>query len=133
MMNPSQMSPVSLVENYPLCQKREDGQVVLSSEECWRPRLLLLCYSMKILSEANSMRKLKIFLIIESSLASRLVLCPYTIYCLLCCSPMLIQNFHLSKAVTILTRKVGAGADDALDGGEGGVIQRRPETGIEEQ
>ncbi|GMP76561.1 hypothetical protein CsSME_00033175 [Camellia sinensis var. sinensis] len=54
MMNPSQMSPVSLVENHPLCQKRADGQVVLPSGECWRPRLLLLCYSMKILSEANS-------------------------------------------------------------------------------
>ncbi|KAL7178173.1 hypothetical protein ACSBR2_031343 [Camellia fascicularis] len=57
MMNPSQMSPVSLVENHPLYQNREDGQVVLPSGECWRPRLLLLCYSMKILSEANSAAK----------------------------------------------------------------------------
>ncbi|PSR92612.1 Translocase of chloroplast like [Actinidia chinensis var. chinensis] len=57
MMCPSLMPPVSLVENHPSCQKMEDGQTVLPNGERWRSRLLLLCYSMKILSEANSVAK----------------------------------------------------------------------------
>ncbi|XP_057475877.1 translocase of chloroplast 159, chloroplastic-like [Actinidia eriantha] len=57
MMSPSLMPPVSLVENHPSCQKMEDGQTVLPNGERWRSRLLLLCYSMKILSEANSVAK----------------------------------------------------------------------------
>ncbi|KAL6971276.1 hypothetical protein U1Q18_030955 [Sarracenia purpurea var. burkii] len=57
MMNPSLINPVSLAENHPSSQKREDGQIVLPNGESWRPQLLLLCYSMKILSEANSVAK----------------------------------------------------------------------------
>ncbi|KAA8527455.1 hypothetical protein F0562_034830 [Nyssa sinensis] len=51
------MNPVSLVENHPFCQKNEDGDKVLPNGESWRSQLLLVCYSMKILAEANSLVK----------------------------------------------------------------------------
>ncbi|PSR85996.1 Translocase of chloroplast like [Actinidia chinensis var. chinensis] len=57
MMSPSLMNPVSLVENHPLCRKNREGQKVLPNGQTWRPQLLLLCYSMKILSEASSLSK----------------------------------------------------------------------------
>uniref|UniRef100_A0A2P2MRB4 AIG1-type G domain-containing protein n=1 Tax=Rhizophora mucronata TaxID=61149 RepID=A0A2P2MRB4_RHIMU len=57
LMNPSLMNPVSLVENHPSCRKNRDGHKVLPNGQSWRPRLLLLCYSMKILSEASSLTK----------------------------------------------------------------------------
>ncbi|KAE8684963.1 TOC159 protein [Hibiscus syriacus] len=57
MMNPSLMNPVCLVENHPSCRKNRDGQKVLPNGQTWRPQLLLLCYSVKVLSEANSLTK----------------------------------------------------------------------------
>lgn len=57
MMSPSLMNPVSLVENHPSCRKNRDGQKILPNGQSWRPQLLLLCYSMKILSEASSISK----------------------------------------------------------------------------
>ncbi|CAA2969222.1 translocase of chloroplast 159, chloroplastic-like [Olea europaea subsp. europaea] len=57
MMSPSLMNPVSLVENHPSCRKNRDGQKILPNGQIWRSQLLLLCYSMKILSEANSLSK----------------------------------------------------------------------------
>ncbi|GMQ00051.1 hypothetical protein CsSME_00047292 [Camellia sinensis var. sinensis] len=57
MMSPSLMNPVSLVENHPLCRKNREGQKVLPNGQTWRPQLLLLCYSMKILSEASFLSK----------------------------------------------------------------------------
>lgn len=57
LMNPSLMNPVSLVENHPSCRKNRDGQKVLPNGQSWRPLLLLLCYSMKILSEAGNISK----------------------------------------------------------------------------
>ncbi|RZB81102.1 Translocase of chloroplast 159, chloroplastic [Glycine soja] len=51
------MNPVSLVENHPSCWKNIDGQKVLPNGQSWRPLLLLLCYSMKILSEASNVSK----------------------------------------------------------------------------
>uniref|UniRef100_A0A5B7BSH3 AIG1-type G domain-containing protein n=1 Tax=Davidia involucrata TaxID=16924 RepID=A0A5B7BSH3_DAVIN len=57
MMSPSLMNPVSLVENHPSCRKNREGQKVLPNGQSWRPQLLLLCYSMKILSEASSLSK----------------------------------------------------------------------------
>ncbi|XP_057421891.1 translocase of chloroplast 159, chloroplastic [Lotus japonicus] len=57
LMNPSLMNPVSLVENHPNCRKNRDGQKVLPNGQSWRPILLLLCYSMKILSEAGNLSK----------------------------------------------------------------------------
>ncbi|KAE9460499.1 hypothetical protein C3L33_07608, partial [Rhododendron williamsianum] len=57
MMSPSLMNPVSLVENHPLCRKNREGQKVLPNGQTWRPQLLLLGYSMKILAEASSLSK----------------------------------------------------------------------------
>lgn len=57
MMSPSMMNPVSLVENHPACRRNRDGQKILPNGQVWRPQLLLLCYSMKILSDANSLSK----------------------------------------------------------------------------
>ncbi|CAA0828198.1 Translocase of chloroplast 159- chloroplastic [Striga hermonthica] len=57
MMVPSLTNPVSLVENHPSCRKNRDGHKILPNGQVWRPQLLLLCYSMKILSEANSISK----------------------------------------------------------------------------
>lgn len=57
LMNPGLMNPVSLVENHPSCRKNRDGQKVLPNGQTWKSQLLLLCYSMKILSEASSLSK----------------------------------------------------------------------------
>ncbi|TXG63450.1 hypothetical protein EZV62_010444 [Acer yangbiense] len=57
LMNPSLMNPVSLVENHSACRKNRDGQKVLPNGQAWRPQLLLLSYSMKILAEASSLSK----------------------------------------------------------------------------
>ncbi|KAF8394572.1 hypothetical protein HHK36_020785 [Tetracentron sinense] len=51
------MNPVSLVENHPSCRKNREGQRVLPNGQSWKPQLLMLCYSMKILSEVNAMSK----------------------------------------------------------------------------
>ncbi|CAK9159718.1 unnamed protein product [Ilex paraguariensis] len=56
-MNSGLMNPVSLVENHPSCEINGNGELVLPNGESWRTQLLLLCYSMKILSEANSLIK----------------------------------------------------------------------------
>ncbi|KAI9196052.1 hypothetical protein LWI28_020601 [Acer negundo] len=57
MMNQSMMHPVSLVENHQSCQKNGAGDSVLPNGQTWRPQLLLLCYSLRIISEANSVSK----------------------------------------------------------------------------
>ena len=58
LMNPSlMMTPVSLVENHPSCRKNREGQKVLPNGLTWRPQLLLLCYSMKVLSEVSNLSK----------------------------------------------------------------------------
>ncbi|GMH02690.1 hypothetical protein Nepgr_004529 [Nepenthes gracilis] len=57
LVNPSLLNPVSLVENHPSCRKNREGLKVLPDGQTWRPQLLLLCYSMKILSEASSLSK----------------------------------------------------------------------------
>ncbi|XP_020113514.1 translocase of chloroplast 159, chloroplastic-like [Ananas comosus] len=53
------MNPVALVENHPSCRRNREGQRVLPNGLSWRQQLLLLCYSSKILSEANSLLKLQ--------------------------------------------------------------------------
>nr|AFL55358.1 chloroplast preprotein import receptor Toc159 [Bienertia sinuspersici] len=57
LMNLNMMSPVSLVENHHACRKNREGQKVLPNGQAWRPQLLVLCYSVKILSEASSSAK----------------------------------------------------------------------------
>jgi len=54
LINPSLMNSVALVENHSACQKNGEGQGVLPNGQAWRPQLLLLTYSLKILSEASS-------------------------------------------------------------------------------
>ncbi|KAL8100960.1 translocase of chloroplast 159, chloroplastic-like [Apium graveolens] len=58
MMSPGLMNMmVSLVENHASCRKTRGGQKVLPNGHTWRPELMMLCYSMKILLEANSLSK----------------------------------------------------------------------------
>ncbi|XVE82144.1 hypothetical protein DITRI_Ditri15bG0123100 [Diplodiscus trichospermus] len=57
LMNPSMMHPVALVENHPSCQRDGNGESLLPNGQSWRSQLLLLCYSLKILSEASSLSK----------------------------------------------------------------------------
>ncbi|MBA0600101.1 translocase of chloroplast 159, chloroplastic [Gossypium raimondii] len=57
LMNPSMMQPVALVENHPLCQGDRNGEFLLPNGKTWRSQLLLLCYSVKILSEASCLSK----------------------------------------------------------------------------
>ncbi|RWV82776.1 hypothetical protein GW17_00055691, partial [Ensete ventricosum] len=53
------MNPVALVENHPSCRRNREGQKVLPNGLSWRSQMLLLCYSSKILSEANSLLKVQ--------------------------------------------------------------------------
>ncbi|XP_022984018.1 translocase of chloroplast 159, chloroplastic-like isoform X2 [Cucurbita maxima] len=56
-LNPTLMNPVSLVENHPSCRKNRDGQKVLPNGQSWRPQLLLLCFSIKVLAEVGNLSK----------------------------------------------------------------------------
>lgn len=49
------MNPVALAENHPNCRTNRAGDRVLPNGQLWRPQLLLLCFSSKILAEANSL------------------------------------------------------------------------------
>ncbi|KAJ0093471.1 hypothetical protein Patl1_25065 [Pistacia atlantica] len=57
LMNPGMMHPVSLVENHPSFRKNRLDKSVLPHEESWKPQLLLVCFSLKILSEATSVSR----------------------------------------------------------------------------
>ncbi|PKA51046.1 Translocase of chloroplast 132, chloroplastic [Apostasia shenzhenica] len=52
------MNPVSLVENHSACRMNRAGQRVLPNGQVWKPQLLLLSFSSKILQEANILLKL---------------------------------------------------------------------------
>jgi hypothetical protein len=52
------MNPVAFVENHPSCMRNSEGRKVLPNGQSWRHKMLLLCCSSKILSEANSLFKL---------------------------------------------------------------------------
>ncbi|KAK8511275.1 hypothetical protein V6N13_013692 [Hibiscus sabdariffa] len=56
LMNPS-MKPVALVENHPSGPRDGNGEALLPNGQSWRSQLLLLCYSLKILSETSSLLK----------------------------------------------------------------------------
>ncbi|XVF38724.1 hypothetical protein REPUB_Repub20aG0126500 [Reevesia pubescens] len=51
------MHPVAVVENHPSCQRDRNGESLPPNGQNWRSQLLLLCYSVKILSDASSMSK----------------------------------------------------------------------------
>ncbi|TYI06997.1 hypothetical protein ES332_A10G196300v1 [Gossypium tomentosum] len=57
LMNPSMIQPVALVENHLLCHGDRNGEFLLPNGKTWRSQLLLLCYSVKILSEASCLSK----------------------------------------------------------------------------
>ncbi|CAL9233266.1 unnamed protein product, partial [Arabidopsis halleri] len=57
LINPRLLNEVSLVENHPLCRKNREGVKVLPNGQTWRPQLLLLCYSKKVISDARSLLK----------------------------------------------------------------------------
>nr|GMD34713.1 translocase of chloroplast 159, chloroplastic [Ipomoea batatas] len=56
-MSAGLMNPMSLVENHSLCMRNGNGEILLQHRENWRSQLLLLCYSMKIVSELSSVVK----------------------------------------------------------------------------
>ncbi|KAK8555820.1 hypothetical protein V6N13_069899 [Hibiscus sabdariffa] len=51
------MKPVALVENHPSGPRDGNGEALLPNGQSWRSQLLLLCYSVKILSETSSLLK----------------------------------------------------------------------------
>ena len=51
------MNPVALAENSPLCARSADGEPVLPSGTPWRRQLLMLCFTTKVLNEANALLK----------------------------------------------------------------------------
>ncbi|KAF7851497.1 hypothetical protein BT93_L3781 [Corymbia citriodora subsp. variegata] len=55
-INPSLRPPVFLIENN-FSEKNEPGCAVLPNGQCWRTQLLILCYSLKILSDTLSLPK----------------------------------------------------------------------------
>ncbi|KAK1351351.1 hypothetical protein POM88_054437 [Heracleum sosnowskyi] len=57
MVDPVLDLPVCLVENHLSCPKNSHGQKVLPNGKSWTSLLMILCYSMKIISEANSLSK----------------------------------------------------------------------------
>jgi predicted GTPase len=50
-------NPVALVENHASCRTNQGGERVLPNGIAWRPNLLLLCYSVKIMSDVYSVLK----------------------------------------------------------------------------
>lgn len=58
-MNPNIVQPVSLIENHPLHGKNEKRERLISDGFSGSSQLLLLCYSIKVLSEASSISKLE--------------------------------------------------------------------------
>ncbi|KAL1806671.1 hypothetical protein ACET3Z_029739 [Daucus carota] len=59
MLNAGAVNPVCLVENQGLCNMSGDGQGLLPNGKAWKPQLLLLCYSVKILSELTTSKAYK--------------------------------------------------------------------------
>lgn len=54
-MNSGSAVPVCVVENHPSAEKNGHGETLLHNGESWRSQMLLLCCSMKILSELGSL------------------------------------------------------------------------------
>ena len=51
------MNPVALAENSPNCARAADGEPVLPSGVPWRRQLLMLCFTTKVLNQANALLK----------------------------------------------------------------------------
>ncbi|KAL6638209.1 hypothetical protein ACP70R_025781 [Stipagrostis hirtigluma subsp. patula] len=48
-------NPVALVENHHLCRRNMEGEKLLPNGLIWRPLLLLLCYSLKMVADIESL------------------------------------------------------------------------------
>ncbi|KAL0037507.1 hypothetical protein WJX77_000444 [Trebouxia sp. C0004] len=53
------LNPVALVENHPACRKNERGYAVLPNQLVWKPHLILLLLSSKLLSETDALLKIQ--------------------------------------------------------------------------
>jgi hypothetical protein len=51
------MNPVALVDNSPACTRSSDGEPMLPNGTPWRRQLLMLCFTTKVLNEANNLLK----------------------------------------------------------------------------
>lgn len=53
------LNPVALVENHPACRKNDRGWGILPNQQAWKPHLVLLLLSSKLLSETDSLLKIQ--------------------------------------------------------------------------
>lgn len=53
------LNPVALVENHPACRKNERGHAVLPNQQVWKPHLILLLLSSKLLAETDALLKIQ--------------------------------------------------------------------------
>jgi hypothetical protein len=53
------LNPVALVENHPACRRNERGHAVLPNQLAWKPHLILLLLSSKLLSETDALLKIQ--------------------------------------------------------------------------
>lgn len=53
------LNPVALVENHPACRKNDQGWGILPNQQVWKPHLILLLLSSKLLSETDSLLKIQ--------------------------------------------------------------------------
>ena len=53
------LNPVALVENHPACRKNERGWGILPNQLVWKPHLILLLLSSKLLSETDTLLKIQ--------------------------------------------------------------------------
>ncbi|KAF9673294.1 hypothetical protein SADUNF_Sadunf10G0009200 [Salix dunnii] len=106
LMHLSMKHPVSLVENHSLCQKNENGENILPNGQSWRPQLLLLCYSLKVLSEANSISKPQDLIDHKKSFGFRLRSLPL---------PHLVSSLLQSRPPPKLPTDLGGDIDSDMD------------------
>ena len=53
------LNPVALVENHPACRKNDRGYAVLPNQLAWKPHLVLLLLSSKLLSDTDALLKIQ--------------------------------------------------------------------------
>lgn len=53
------LNPVALVENHPACRRNDQGWGILPNQQVWKPHLILLLLSSKLLSETDSLLKIQ--------------------------------------------------------------------------
>ena len=53
------LNPVALVENHPACRKNGKGHAVLPNALAWKPHLILLLLSSKLLSDTDALLKIQ--------------------------------------------------------------------------